>query len=216
MNPDPREVDVCNNAQYVLRSESVKIRRMKDQEMYKNIFILCTGRCGSTTFIRACQHIQNYSSGHETRSHLIGEERTKYPTSHIEADNRLSWLLGRMGKVYGDEPLYVHLTRDLDAVARSYAQRFNFGIMRAYTGSGILMGCKENDHEIVASDLVHTVTSNIEMFLENKKNKLKFRMESAKQDFNVFWNLIKAEGDFDSAIHEFDIKYNATNKVNFL
>ena len=56
-----------------------------------NIFILSTGRCGSNTFIKASQHIMNYSSAHESRHGLIGDERLKYPENHIEADNRLSW-----------------------------------------------------------------------------------------------------------------------------
>lgn len=55
-----------------------------------NVFVLNSGRCGSTTFIAACRHITNYSSGHESRATLIGEERLAYPTQHIEADNRLS------------------------------------------------------------------------------------------------------------------------------
>jgi ferritin-like protein len=50
------------------------------------------------TFIRACQHITNYTAGHETRSTLLGEARVAYPDQHIEADNRLSWMLGKLGK----------------------------------------------------------------------------------------------------------------------
>lgn len=30
-----------------------------------NVFVLCTGRCGATTFHRACEHIENYSAGHD-------------------------------------------------------------------------------------------------------------------------------------------------------
>ena len=35
-----------------------------------NVFILNTGRCGSRTFARACAHITNYTSAHESRSGL--------------------------------------------------------------------------------------------------------------------------------------------------
>jgi ferritin-like protein len=52
------------------------------------------------TFIRACRHITNYTAGHETRSTLLGEDRIAYPRQHIEADNRLSWMLGKLGKKY--------------------------------------------------------------------------------------------------------------------
>ena len=30
------------------------------------VFVLCTGRSGSTTFVRACQHIDNYTASHES------------------------------------------------------------------------------------------------------------------------------------------------------
>lgn len=67
-----------------------------------NIFVLNTGRCGSTTFIQACTHIENYSCAHESNISSLGKERLNYPEDHIEADNRLSWLLGRLDKRHGD------------------------------------------------------------------------------------------------------------------
>ncbi|MEW8461604.1 MAG: hypothetical protein AB2653_14955 [Candidatus Thiodiazotropha endolucinida] len=77
-----------------------------------NIFILNAGRCGSTTFVQACQHISNYSAAHESRSTLTGKQRLSYPDNHIEADNRLCWLLGRLEREYGNDAYYVHLTRN--------------------------------------------------------------------------------------------------------
>src|SRR6478752_4229315 len=105
-----------------------------------NIFVLCTGRCGSTTFIKACSHISNFTSAHESRAHLIGEDRLDYPTNHIEADNRLSWLLGRLGRKYGRDAVYVHLKRNMRDTAHSFANGGGGGIIKAYKGSGIIMG----------------------------------------------------------------------------
>ncbi len=61
-----------------------------------NVFVLGTGRCGTTTFMKACRHVTNCTSGHETRVNHVGPERLSYPSNHIEADNRLSWFLGRL------------------------------------------------------------------------------------------------------------------------
>lgn len=64
-----------------------------------NIFVLCTGRSGSKTFIKACNHITNYTCGHESRAKrakLESRLNLDYPPNHIEADNRLSWFLGRL------------------------------------------------------------------------------------------------------------------------
>ena len=103
-----------------------------------NVFILCTGRCGSTTFAKACGHIANYSSAHESRFGLVGEDRLDYPEDHIEADNRLSWMLGPLAKLYGNEAFYVHLRRDNETTAASFERRWGTGIIEAYT-SGVLV-----------------------------------------------------------------------------
>jgi hypothetical protein len=177
-----------------------------------NIFILNTGRCGSTTFIKACQHISNYSALHESRATLIGAARLAYPANHIEADNRLSWFLGRLDKQYGDNAFYVHLGREPQTTAESFARRENFGIMQAYR-EGILLGGESDQsaHEI-ALDYIETVESNIEHFLANKSRKMSFSLESAKEDFLKFWKMIAAEGDLQAALAQWNISYNASAK----
>ena len=99
-----------------------------------NVFVLCTGRSGSTTFYRACRHITNYSAGHELNTSEVGRARLDYPEDHIEVDNRLSWLLGRLDQAYGDRAFYVHLTREEEATARSFDRRWasRYSIIRAY------------------------------------------------------------------------------------
>lgn len=175
-----------------------------------NIFILNTGRCGSTTFIRACSHITNYSAAHESRLTRVGSERLAYPDNHIEADNRLSWILGRLDQAYGDAALYVHLSRDRDAVAASFARREGYGIMKAYR-EGILLGGEEGaTARDTALDYIDTVESNITHFLRDKSETMAFRLESAKGDFERFWNRIGAEGDLEKALAEWDVRHNAS------
>ncbi len=177
-----------------------------------NIFVLNTGRCGSTTFIHACQHIQNYSSAHESLSSFIGKQRLAYPKQHIEADNRLSWFLGRLDKEYGNNALYVHLSRNYEDTAASFAKRKDFGIMQAYK-DGILQGGSEQQSPLeIARDYIETVETNIELFLKDKKNKMNFRLESARADFAEFWKLIQAEGDIDKALATWDVHYNASSE----
>jgi hypothetical protein len=97
------------------------------------VFILCAGRTGSTTIIRAFEHAANFTAGHESRAdRIIG--RCEYPDQHIEADNRLSWFLGTLERLYGDEPLYVHLTRDRQAVVESHLARWNAAVGRSRPG----------------------------------------------------------------------------------
>lgn len=175
-----------------------------------NVFILNSGRCGSSTFIKACRHITNFSSAHESLLSETGQQRFNYPANHIEADNRLSWLLGRLDQAYGDNAFYVHLQRNTQDTAASFSRRINFGILKAYE-QGILM--HEQHHlsaDEIARDYLQTVNSNIRLFLKDKSSKMNVSLQTAKTDFAEFWDRINAQGDLDAALREWDIHYNAT------
>jgi hypothetical protein len=175
-----------------------------------NVFILNSGRCGSTTFIRACAHIKNFSAGHETRVHRIGPARLAYPDNHIEADNRLSWRLGSLDAVYGDRAWYVHLGRVREDVAGSFAKRAGFGIMQAWR-EGVLLGGESGQSDLdTAFDYLDAVTANIEHYLRDKSHVMTFRLERGREDFRVFWDWIGARGDLDAALAEWDVRHNAS------
>ena len=175
-----------------------------------NVFVLCTGRCGSKTFAKACEHITNYTAGHETRCRVFGPERLAYPDRHIEVDNRLAWFLGRLNAAYGDDAFYVHLTRDPEEVAASYNSRWSISqsVVRAYR-NGILMLPRHESDITICRDFVDTVNSNIEHFLQDKSRQLHIRMETAAEEFQGFWERIGAEGDLDAAVSEWRTPHNA-------
>jgi hypothetical protein len=174
-----------------------------------NIFILNAGRCGSTSFIKACQHITNYSAGHETRINLTGVQRLDYPNHHIEADNRLCWLLGRLDRRFGGEAYYVHLIRNRQASISSFVKRTDFGIIKAYR-EGILLGGQGQSPEEIAEDYLTTIDTNIELFLKDKPQKSLFKLEQAQSDFKHFWRQIGAQGDLNKALAEWQIRHNAS------
>lgn len=177
-----------------------------------NVFILSTGRCGSTTFAQACQHMTNFSAAHESRISKL-HDRLEYPDNHIEVDNRLSWFLGRLDRRYGDDAFYVHLKRDREATAESYARRYEGGIMKAYRRR-IIWRADDNPMASpvhVCRHYVDTVNSNIELFLKDKTRKMEFRLESAEDDFREFWGHIGAEGDLSASLQEWSRKYNASD-----
>ncbi|WP_293073572.1 hypothetical protein [Moorena sp. SIO4A5] len=131
--------------------------------MFSNVFVLCTGRCGSTTFAQACQHIQNYTVSHESRISLIGDKRLQYSQNHIEVDNRLSWFLGSLDKNYGDCAFYVHLKRDIMSTAKSSAKRLDSPIIKGYSESIILPKQFNYERLDICIDYCNTVTANIEL-----------------------------------------------------
>ncbi len=174
-----------------------------------NVFILNAGRSGSQTFARACSHVTNYTSAHESRSGQLGESRFAYPEDHIESDNRLAWLLGRLDRKYGDRAFYVHLTRETGPVAASWAKRAHTGMMNAYRYA-ILWHCPKDATPLqVALDYCDTVESNVRLFLRDKTRWMDFRLEDGRDRFPEFWRRIGAEGDLAAALAEFDVHHNA-------
>lgn len=178
------------------------------------VFVLCTGRCGSVTLSKACSHIENYTTGHETNiSRTMG--RLIYPDWHIEIDNRLAWFLGSLYKAYGDDAVYVHLARESKKVAESYSERFGVagGIMTGF-GSGILFrrNTKVNERTTVAQLYTKTVNDNIDQFLQERKKTVRIRIEAPHEGFEELWHLIGARGDKVAAHAELDRLYNVRKK----
>jgi hypothetical protein len=181
-----------------------------------NVFVLTTGRTGSTTLTKACSFIENYSSAHESRCDKIGEERLNYPENHIEIDNRLSFYLGSLDKKYGDNAVYVHLIRNEMDVANSYNKRWYFkyhSIMRAFTNYIKYLNCETLSPEQLIElsiEYVNITNDNIRLFLKDKTKTCQIRMENFHEDFKTFWNLINANGNLESALEELTIKHNAS------
>lgn len=180
---------------------------------FDRILVLCTGRCGSTTLARACAHFDNWSVAHESRSHLTGSARLDFPARHIEIDNRLSWFLGRIARDIGDTAGYVHLRRDPEDVARSFARRAGQGILRAYR-QDILTHTRwrEPKSSLIEQcrDHVDTVTANIEAFMATRQHRLTIRLEEIETGFDRLCGWIDAEGDLDAARAELARRHNAS------
>lgn len=176
------------------------------------VFVLCTGRCGSTTLARAAARLPGWTAAHESRTHLTGPDRFAIPPGHVEVDNRLAWLLGRLDRHWGDGAAYVHLTRDPEAVAESFAARADRGIMRAYR-TQILMGAPHRAPGRptieVCRDYVATVTGNIAFFLRDKSHVLPMRLEALEADFERLADWIGVTGDRAAARAELALRHNA-------
>ena len=157
-----------------------------------NVFVLCTGRCGSHAFAEVCaRYITNYSVSHERNISNIFA-RLDYPENHIEIDNRLSWFLGRLDIEYGNSAFYVHLKRNQIDTVTSLAKRYHFGIIEAYR-TGIYLGMDTDvDRVEVATDYYVTVTSNIDLFLKDKAHKMIIDIEDLRDTFPLFCKAIGA------------------------
>lgn len=174
--------------------------------------MLGTGRCGSLTFARACDHMTNYTASHETYRGRLMSTRADTPDNHIEVDNRLSWMLGVLEHHYGNDAYYVHLTRDRESLVGSFAKRTKRGIINSYKQE-LTMGAQENHTDLeICHDYVNTITLNVNAFLKDKTNKVTIPIEDARPLFKEFWESIGAQGDQEAALNEFDINHNSSSK----
>jgi hypothetical protein len=186
-----------------------------------NVFVLCTGRCGSETFARACSHMTNYTASHESNNRwrhpgVIDPYRSlRFPPNHIEIDNRLSWFLGALDKEYGADAYYVHLTRPCADVAASLLARGRESILYAFA-AGILQyyGAAERLSQAqrfeIAMQYCRTIELNIGAFLKDKPRRMTMCVHEIQRPFKNFWDEIGAAGDVEAALREWDIRYNAT------
>jgi len=177
------------------------------------IFCLGTGRSGTTTFTRALEHATNYTSGHESRAAMLGEQRLDYADWHAEADNRLTWMLGPLGERFGDDPVYVHLTRDRDAVIDSFRERHRgkISILRAF-GFGIISRrdpYSDEEWAEVAATYVDTVTANIRAFLTGRPQVVEMSTDDPLRGFAQAGETGQGEGDYDAAAGEWSVRHNA-------
>jgi len=184
------------------------------------VFILSTGRSGSLTFAKACKHITNYTSGHESRSRRIGADRFDYPDWHIEADNRLAWFPGTLDRRFGKEAFYVHLLRERSKVVASYNRRWvrNGSLVRAYC-EGILQialhTLNRKRREEVVGDFYDQANENIRQFLKDKDKVLTLNIEEMDQGFPRFWKKIGAEGNLELAVDTFNMTFNRSRKTRW-
>lgn len=182
------------------------------------VFVLCSGRCGSTTFVKAASHISNYTAAHESRWGIPRlSPRLDYPDRHIEADNRLAWLTGPLLQRYGSDPdaRFVHLTRDTAATAASFVSwngaLLEQGWIRALLCMGSSRRMTPEQKLAAATSLVETINLNIGLFMARVGERgMAFRLENAAQDWTTFWSWIGAAGSLSASLAEWKVRHNAS------
>ena len=168
------------------------------------VFVTGTGRCGTTTFSKACSHITNFTSGHETHWNP-GFDNSKvheFPDNHIEVDPHLFWHLGSLMWKYPDA-YWVHLVRARESCIDSLMKTsgIHTWMKLAYVGNTDLrQACGDyyDSTNKMIGDLFETVDFRRTMHLEN-----------LVEEWDDFWEWIGAEGDYGPAVAELSIKHNA-------
>ena len=85
--------------------------------------------------------------------------------------------------------------------------------MAAYRNGVIIPHAGIGDSLYVASDLLNTVTANIQMFLKDKSRVMTINAARMAEDFPLFWAWIGADGDLSAAQCQLAIRHNQSKGV---
>ncbi len=169
-----------------------------------NVFVLCTGRCGSKTFAAACKHnITNYTASHESgpfrTTQFLDDLVFHYPPNHIEVDNALTLFAPILARQYGSGAYFVHLLRNADDCIDSLAQRRCS--RRMY---GLLFGKKAapKHTERRRANVYYRVCNSILERLMDGVSGTTVHIETPERGFSEMWESIGAEGDYDKALRD--------------
>jgi hypothetical protein len=166
------------------------------------VFVLGTGRNGTKTFARACEHLTNYSVSHNTIREGAGFDHKmralESKDNHIEVDDRFLW-------------------RDPAKVVRSYTKPRRLHLQGSLLNTfyhGILGTPVEKrkvsvaDAEKAGALCVEVINKNIEHFLAGKPHQIFIDIDHPAEKFRRFLEEIGAEGDVDAAVAEFETIYD--------
>lgn len=168
------------------------------------IFVTGTGRCGSVSFHEACKFITNYTTAHETESSTL-----EYPDNHIEVNPQFRKCIGRIQNKYPDSK-WVHLIRSEAYCVPSLASLDGGEIMRGYyqlhksiiqNDSPLVIASEfwKAENEIIACQLMCRVPH---------KQRRTIHLENINNTWNMFWDWIGAEGNFEESLNSWKTPHN--------
>ena len=175
-----------------------------------NVFIISPGRTGTTTFSKSLKKIEGYTSSHESRVDMLGDERINYPLMHIECDNRLVFFLPSLTEKFCKNSVLVCLNRNPSDIALSYNKRWQkINIMKAYS-QGILMRRLNRNNQYVCRDYVDYCYFNINWFSKFWNDFICIELESPVQGVELLLKTINKESYLDAIIKDLEVRKDNT------
>lgn len=165
------------------------------------VFVIGSGRCGTVTFSKAASHCTNFTVGHETKARQI--DPLDYPDNHIEVSSHLTIYWPMILEKYPDCKLVWLYRVDRLACAKSIAQLQSGKVVRDYCNVF---------HQQLNPDLIEGALDIYDMMNAHGKTSGAFHieLESASSQWKSCWDFMGCEGDFETSLKEWDVKYNAS------
>ena len=163
-----------------------------------NVFFISPGRTATTALAHAFQCVENYTSLHESRVQLLGEQRLAFPENHFEFDNRLIFFLADLTQKYAPaNGILVIVNRDHEMIAKSYNKRWaKINIMKAWSQGIHLRGLAQNNYE-VALDFVKYCYRQLDYFRGEWEQVIEINIDSPYSGVNKLLTLLGHEEHID-------------------
>jgi hypothetical protein len=168
------------------------------------VFVTGTGRCGSVCFKHACEHIENYTCGHETYNGLL-----EYPDNHIEINPQFRHNLYTLVKKYPTAK-FVHLIREREACINSLLKLNDGLVVESYRI--LYPSIMENASPRAAAERFYDAENELIRMQINKASNMTIYLESAKEQWAAFWDWIGATGDRLASTNEWDHPRNTSKE----
>jgi hypothetical protein len=142
--------------------------------------------------------VSGYTTAHESRTKLLGDDRIDYPADHIEVDNRLTWFLPRLTERYGEDGVLVIAVRDPAEIANYYMLRwYKTNILKAYAQGILMRDFRENNVE-VARDYVACGYEMIEFAAARWRHVVHLHVDDPLPGAKDVLSIIGREDDLDA------------------
>ena len=165
------------------------------------VFVTGTGRCGTCTFFQACQHLTNFTAGHESEAGRAPSYR--FPDQHIEISGQLVIAIPRLRSLYPDAR-FVHLTRERESCVRSIAHQTP-DFIEAWSFQWYQ---SRHPFEVSMSAWSYYDRCN-ELIAALAPEAMRIDIETAAMQWPDFCSWIGAEGDIGASQAEFSRAYNS-------
>lgn len=172
------------------------------------VFVVGTGRCGTSTFYQACKHITNYTVGHETKKGPSKIGDWEFPDNHIEISSNLTIALPHLIRTY-PEAKFVRLKRNKQDCIKSLAE---------CVPESMVMFAKQwwylYDIDLISLDYLKVASTFYDWCEELYQmvlpiGSLFYDIEKMEQNFAKFCLTIEATGKLADGTSEFKKKYNS-------
>lgn len=173
-----------------------------------HIFVVGTGRCGTSTFYQACLHIKGFTVGHESSAGRIPS--WTYPDKHIEISSQLVYGIPKLRQRYADAK-WVHLIRAREPCVESLARQC-YDAMKAFSFQWFQ--CDHPVDVVKAAGQFYDLTNElIEFSLSDLPAEQRFKIEIEKLNetgWNDFCAWLQPGIVIDEAVSEILVRrYNA-------